>query len=415
MAGDEDQKPKVPSIPSWQQASTDPSADHTGNDATSSTSKTELDPIEQARLFLQHDDIKDAPRDRKVEFLEKKGLQADDIQKLLVQDEDTPPDVPQDGLKTIHDSNTTIPEPATTSSPVELPSISSNTPPIDGPGVATVVPKSEAPPIITYPEFLLKPQKPPPLVTIDRLATASYVLAGISALTWGASKYLVAPMLESLTSSRHDLASTTLTSLTTLNDKLESSVSHVPYIPLLHQQKSPDDGLSDTSSDSDPTELFHRDYGTQTSPPKSRSSSQSSTTSPLSTTTATQTARITSLHSSLSSLLSSTSTSFSTDSLSTSITDLQSIIDRIESNSQPLYTTYDYKATSGFTNPNPSSTSSSTKGKADKDNQSEAAKFKAEIRALKGAFLSSRNFPTAPRPPTMGAGSTPSYGTGTAR
>jgi len=36
--------------------------------------------------------------------------------------------------------------------------------------------------------------------------------------------------------------------------------------------------------------------------------------------------------------------------------------------------------------------------------ESEAQKFKQEIRSLKGAFLSSRNFPTASRPTTATGG-----------
>jgi hypothetical protein len=392
MAGDGDSRTRTPSIPSWQQIP--PSTAEEGA-SQAAPEHTELDPLEQARLFLQHDDIKDAPHEEKAAFLERKGIKTTDIQKLLGH-----PAIDSsssgDGLKTIHDSNDAG-EQQVLRAPLEPPATSSSTdaiPPqpsaVSEASAARVASRADVPPIITYPEFLMKPQKPPPLVTIDRLATASYIIGGASALTWAASKYLIAPMLESLTTSRHDLASNTLSSLGQLNTKLESSVSHVPYIAPLKSQKSNEDAVSDTSSDSDPTELFHRDHGTQTTPPKSRSSSMDPSNSPMSA-TITQANRLSSLHSSLSSLLSSTSTSFSTDALSTSISDLQGVIDRIESNSQPLYTNYDWKAAPSY-----SSTSKST-SKSDKDSQGEAAKFKAEIRALKGAFLSSRNFPSAPR------------------
>ena len=405
MAGDEDQTSRIPSIPSWQRASQPPPKEDVLGGSDPTTSQDELDPIEQARLFLQHEDIKDAPREEKVAFLEKRGINSGDIQKLLGQHENLAT-APDDGFKTVHDSTDAANEQQMARAPLEPPSASANTSSVQAQqqqpvetGTATVASRPDIPPIITYPEFLMKPQKPPPLVTIDRLATAGYIIGGVSALTWAASKYLIAPMRDSLTSARHDLAESTLGSLNQLNDKLESSVSHVPYIAPLKAQKANEDAVSDTSSDSDPTELFHRDHGTQTSPPKSRSSSIDSTNSPL-TTTATQANRLTSLHTSLSSLLSSTSTSFSTDALSTSISDLQSVIDRIESNSQPLYSNYDWKAAPSHSIPGGSRTTQ----KSEKDGQTEAARFKAEIRALKGAFLSSRNFPTAPRPTAVAAG-----------
>ncbi|ETN43194.1 uncharacterized protein HMPREF1541_02353 [Cyphellophora europaea CBS 101466] len=412
MAGDnnDDSKPQVPTIPSWQQALPPTSSQSKVEDeAGVATPETDLDPLQQARHFLRHEEVKDAPRDRKVAFLEKKGIQANEIQKVLAEEGIAlADDASEDGMKTIHDSTASSPDTSIKASPTQT-STSSATTSTPAVGAATLTPKPDVAPVITYPEFLLKPQKPPPLVTVDRLVTATYIVAGVSALTWGASRYLVAPMLESLTSARRDLASSTLTSLHTLNTKLESTVSHVPYIPSLHAHKEPfDDTASITSSDSDPTELFHRDYGTQTSPPKSRSSSLSSTSSPLSA-SASQTARLFSLHTSLSSLLSSTNTTFSSDSLSTTISDMQSVVDRIESNSQPLYTSYDYKTSPAFNTNSPSSTSTSASRSktgasgSEKESQSEAAKFKAEIRALKGAFLSSRNFPSAPRPPAMGA------------
>lgn len=410
MAGEDDQKPKAPAIPSWQQVPPQPEKEAAPSDAANEPQHNELDPIEQARLFLQHDEIKDAPHDEKVAFLEKKGLQSADIQKLLGQLDNTS-NTSDDGLRTIHDSTATASDPPAAESPLEAtstPPSSSSAPANPSPpseiSFATVAPKADMPPIITYPEFLMKPQKPPPLVTIHRLATASYIIGGVSALTWAASKYLIAPMLESLTASRHDLAFTTLTSLDTLNTKLESSVSHIPYIAPLKPLKPTDDALSDTSSDSDPTELFHRDHGTQTSPPKSRSSSTSSPASPLNPTTS-QTTRLTSLHSSLSSLLSSTAASTSTEALSTSVSRFQSIIDVIESNSTPLYTSYKVKSAPLNSSSNTTTGVSTTKSKAAdaNSNTSEAAKFKNEIRALKGAFLSSRNFPTPPRPPAVSA------------
>lgn len=405
MANDDTGHSKAPSIPSWQQ-STPPPATST-NEQPQSKSNPELDKLEQARLFLEREEVKNEPRERKVTFLEKKGLHADNIQKLLSEGDHTP-DAPtqDDGMKTIHDSTTTLPSTDTSipsRAPIQPPSAS--TPPTSPlPPTATLTPQRDLPPIITYPEFLLKPQKPPPLVTLDRLLHATYALAGISALTWSASKYLIAPMLESLTIARHDLQSTTLTSLTTLNDKLESTVSHIPYIPPLHASTTIDI-LSDTTSDSDPTELFHRDIATQTTPtlPSRRSSTASLTNNSQPTTlspTQSQSTRLNSLHTSLSSLLSSTELTFASDALSTQLSDLQSTIDKIDANSQPLYSSYDWRGGGGSGS---SAGFKKTENTGKDAGRSEAERFKAEIRALKGAFLSSRNFPPSVRPGGYGS------------
>ena len=267
----------------------------------------------------------------------------------------------------------------------------------------TTSPKRDIPPIITYPEFLLKPQKPPPLVTFERLANAAYAFAGISALTWGTSKYIVQPMLDSLTEARHSLAETAKSDLTTLTTKLESTVSHVPYIPSLSQQQHNHSKQEDEASeDEDPTELFHRDIATQTSPHLSRthslSSDTSSTTSAKDPTT-TQSSRLRSLHSTISSLLSSQTTHFSHDRLATAISDFQATLDKLEASYSPFSIDYT-SSTASYTGPGVLGTDG--KGENKKAETSEATKFKNEIRGLKGAFLSSRNFPTA-RPFTLPA------------
>ena len=267
----------------------------------------------------------------------------------------------------------------------------------------TSIPKRDIPPVITYPEFLLKPQKPPPLVTFERLTNAAYAIAGISALTWGMSKYIVEPMLESLTEARHSLAETTNSDLETLNTKLESTVSHVPYIPSLSQQQNQqphqDEDLASVTSD--PTELFHRDIATQTSPHRSRTHSLSSqfdeVISSAKDPTTSQSTRLRSLHSTLSSLLASQTTHFSQDRLSTTLSDFQSTLEKLEATYNPF--SIDHASSySGYTGPaafaaGTDGKSSDTKNKKSEPN--EAAKFKNEIRSLKGVFLSSRNFPTA--------------------
>jgi len=390
---------KNPSIPEWQKqfnqspTSSTAETDHTNTVTVSppASSRSELSLLEQARLFLDDEVIRDAPRERKVAFLQKKGVQPDNIEKLLGSELPSPSgpssSSPEPELKTVHESNSNSTSDEKDVGTSSEPKISPQPSPVTS---ATV--RHDVPPVIIYPEFLLKPQKPPPLVTFERLINAAYALAGISALTYGASKYIVQPMLESLTEARHDLAEGAKQDLQKLNSKLESSVSHVPYIAsstVLQKQKEQNDQDDDVESIvSDPTELFHRDVATQISPQQSRASSSADLAErdP----TAHQSSRLRSLHGTLSSLLSSTTTHFSQDRLKESMTDFQGVLDKLESTYNPFRV--DYAGTY--------STLVDDKNKAKKSGlDNEAAKFKAEIRSLKGAILSSRNFPTA-RPAT---------------
>ncbi|KAK5304704.1 hypothetical protein LTR99_003769 [Exophiala xenobiotica] len=396
-----DQGPKkVPSIPVWQQKSSPDlpqrsADDEPSSDTTSTTSSTpELSALEQARKFLEDESIRDASRERKVAFLEKKGLSSDEIDQLLDSEHPSSSDAASD-LKTVHDSTETTSNKAPESSPPRPSAPSTQIP------QSTTSPRRDVPPIITYPEFLLKPAKPPPLITFSRLVNAAYAFAGLATLTYAASNYIVEPMLETLTSARHDLSSTTLSDLDQLNSKLESVVSHVPYIASTSTQRpnpySDEKALSDMSSDSDPTELFHRDIATQTSPHPSPSLPSESTLygsefAP-SDPTASQSTRLRSLHSTLSSLLTSTDTNFSQDKLKESVADFQTVLDKLSNTYNPFQTSYS-SGSSSFTSYTPTA-EDKTKTKKSSTSDNEAARFRAEIRALKGAFLSSRNFPTA--------------------
>lgn len=409
----DDRSRKGASIPAWQQnyksnkdpssttaqPATDnhpPTATTTSPTTSDSDASSDLSLLEQAKRFLEDESIRNAPREEKVAFLETKGVSSDTIHALLDSENVSSTTSSQNegisDMKTIYDSAQTS-SPKSSAPSIQAVATNDNTHQSSQPPatVATVHPKRDIPPIITYPEFLLKPQKPPPLVTIDRLTYAAYALAGISAVTYGASKFIIQPMLETLTEARQELASTTQADLEKLNNKLETVVSHVPYIPsgsvLLSKQLQKDD-LDETSSiDSDPTEFFHRDVATQTSPRPSRSNSLTSSGSqsglPASNPTVSQSTRLESLHSSLSTLLTSTNTHFSKDRLQESITAFQGTLDKIDQSYNPFM--YDYTSAIGLDD--------KTKSQNKKDN--EINKFKAEIRSLKGAFLSSRNFPTA--------------------
>jgi Pex14 N-terminal domain len=409
---------KKPSIPAWQTKApeeTSQSSSKTTNQAereTPAQERTAL--IEQAKTFLQEFSVRDAPREKKVAFLEKKGLQGDEIQKLLDTASSKPAsfNVQDSGIKTIHDSSpvstSTIPDTtqSSTSASTSKPKPSSQ-------------PTHDIPPIITYPEFLLHPTKPPPLITIQRLTYALYTLAGISALTYGASKHLVQPMLQSLTSARHDLSNTALHNLEKLNEKLEGSVSHIPSLSnsiLLKQGgrdrhlDNDDDGSDVESVDSDPTELFHRDIATQTSPqPTPRPSSSSSSSYSLSTSSpshhsppqtdaiTTQSARLTTLTHSLSSLLAtdSPSSSSSSNPLLESISTCQSYLDKLAF-SMNSYNDYNLLYGSPNTNTNTTTNKGNKDGRTKRseiEEEDEAIKFRQEIRAVKGALLSVRSFP----------------------
>lgn len=392
------------SIPAWQKQDSenkDSSAEHPhGSDPTTQLSHHEL--LDQARDFLKDESIQNAPRERKIAFLQNKGISNEDIEQLLGETSTAPSPDHTEELKTVHDSNK--------SATVETePSSSESKNHTAASPAKPQLQQRDAPPIITYPEFLLKPQKPPPLITFSRLVNATYAFAGLATLTYGASKYIVEPMLENLTAARRDFASTTLADLEKFNSKLETTVSHVPYIANASSRKTHNhngdvDAESDTESvTSDPTELFHRDIATQTTPTLSRSPSQSSPNSHLDETT-NQVLRLSSLHDTLVSLVTALDPKEvpylpapPAKKLHETIADFQAVLDRLESTYNPFRGDYYSSIYAQPTDKSKSTGSSKQDGDV-------AAKVRSEIRNLKGAFLSARNFPTAPRPTNTYAG-----------
>ncbi|KAK5087408.1 hypothetical protein LTR70_000268 [Exophiala xenobiotica] len=384
------------SIPSWQQAAsaTTTSQPEAKEKTTKSSSDTE-DLIDVARDFLKDESIRDAPWEDKVQFLKEKGLSDSAVEKLLAEDLNS-----ANELKTIHDTaekpqqkkdgdpqQAQKESPTTSSQQVALPDIRT---------VQTSDPRPEIAPIITYPEFLLKPQKPPPLITVSRLVNAAYALAGVSALTWGASKYIIDPMLQTLTEARHGLADGTLEDLEKLNAKLEGLVSHVPYIASSAVKRAHEKEEDLESVDSDPTELFHRDIATQTTPNLSRSPSEISLSWHTLDPNIAQSERLSGLSYSLRSLVQSLDhTNDNEKPLQDTVKDFQQKIDYMDSSYSLLKNDF-YSSTSIY------SSAANDAKKTTREN--EAQRFKQEIRSLKGAFLSSRNFPTAPRPTAAAGG-----------
>ena len=208
-----------------------------------------------------------------------------------------------------------------------------------------------------------------------------YISSVTAAAVYGTSKYLLNPMLDSLNVARHSFFETTATSLETLNQKLESVVSTIPSTA--SKSKHGEFGLGsdldvdDLESDvSDPTEMFHRDTGTQTSPPVSRSNSSASLTdsnpssiTPLST----QTAELKTLNTNLSSVLSSSTSVVDEDEVTLfGIKDLRDYL---------LEITYGRE-------------SGSLRGDVKKPNaDDEISRVRAEIRGVKGVLLSAKSFP----------------------
>jgi len=134
----------------------------------------------------------------------------------------------------------------------------------------SAITKEDRPPIVTYPEFLTKPTRPPPLMSMNGFLNTIYAFGGVSALIYGTSKFVLEPMVESLTEARISLHDTANQNLAKLVEKLENTVSEIP--PTIKKPESAlhgDDGDETSSSYDDPTELFHRDIGVQTSIPSS--------------------------------------------------------------------------------------------------------------------------------------------------
>ncbi|QPG93742.1 hypothetical protein C2857_002185 [Epichloe festucae Fl1] len=204
---------------------------------------TQPDQLEVARRFLGEEHVKASSRDRKIEFLKAKGLNESDIERLLGQAEESNPPAASQQEQSLELETTTTKTPTSTS----------RFPPSNG--------TNDRPPIVTYPEFLVKPERPPPLVTRHGLINTLYAFAGLSTILYATSKYLIAPMVENLTEARTELHHVAAKKLDHLVAQLERTVSVIPSA--CAQSTGYDE--KDSIDAEDPTEMFHRDVGTQTS------------------------------------------------------------------------------------------------------------------------------------------------------
>ncbi|KAJ0161119.1 hypothetical protein CTA2_6754 [Colletotrichum tanaceti] len=261
---DSDDNTSTPGIPAWQRnqktdAELEPQPEQPSQDAKQDEPASE-DNLEVARKFLQDGEIRDEPREAKEAFLKTKGISSEDIEQLLGSSASEPTLETNQTEQQAPESSTQVM--TTTSEPQTTP-----TPP---PNTEVSIPRqTDQPPVVTYPEFLTKPTRPPPLITANGIFNTLYAFAGLSTFLYGTSKYLLAPMVENLTEARCDLHSTTSNNLAKIIEKLEGTVSEVPAAAAKVSATNAEvykDDASSVSAD-DPTEMFHRDIGTQTSIP----------------------------------------------------------------------------------------------------------------------------------------------------
>ncbi|THX02558.1 hypothetical protein D6D13_08185 [Aureobasidium pullulans] len=405
-------------LPTWQRHATDASAQ-----AAKQEHDASLSAVHHVRKFLEDPAVKDAPLDKKKAFLLSKNVSEDMIYQVLgsIDAQDT---TDTDGSKEAarqefeaskaepstngsteaakqeFDASKKSPQPpsyvkttdgsteaakqefdaskAVSFSAAEFKATNPSTTPAPAPQ------RRDVPPIITYPEFLVQPQKPPPLVTVSRLINATYIAGALTASAYALSKYIIAPMADNLNDARHDLFEHTTDHVSEFNDKLSKLVSTVPSsVKSLPQTPAEFADFDNESITSDPTELFHRDVGTQTSPSLSRRPSVASDievirpdTVPLK-----QTNRLEIMKSHISEILEgSESNGASNQTLQESISETRHYLDGL------YYTppSYSWNADNSL---NTSGTS--------KDKQPDAAvALKAEIRGVKGVLLSAKRFPS---------------------
>lgn len=140
------------------------------------------------------------------------------------------------------------------------------------------------------------------------------------------------------------------------------------------------DREEDEESDEDPTEMFHRDIGVQTSLPVTPSLSRPASPGPEWTHLSDQTFRLTSLKTSITGLIeASTSEGHETNDLSTTVSILREYLDGLAY----VAPSYGYGSPYG----------GSLGGSSAKDPDDEIGRVKASIRGVKGVLLSARSFP----------------------
>ncbi len=363
-------------IPSWQllpastTSTTPESESHRLSDGSVTPQRTIL--IEKASKFLENTDIKLASTERKRNFLRTKGLTDEEINELLAREnevskpaqvkdgkridqeveEESAANVADDAIDAPQSSDINIMDDYIDSEPL---------PPA----------KDDRPPIITYPEFLLQSRKPQPLMTTGRLVSGLYLASGTAAAIYGLSKYILEPMVESLTLSRHSFFESASSNIDTLNDRLASVVSKIP--DGINDEER--DASEESSQSSDPAHFFSRTIATQTSPRLSRSTSTASLNEK-------EPPSVIALH--------ADQVSRMHDLLAELNTEESDVVDPVKENFRMLTEYLNDLPMLGRVG------QIRTAKQFDQSSESKTdgvAKVKAEIKSVKGALLSARNFP----------------------
>ena len=397
--------PKSKGIPAWQRTDATDSSESSSETSTSpeltvieprpipeapaptEDDVTRAELITQATSWLDHQHIRDAPLEGKISFLEGKGLTTQEINEVLgLKDGNPTKTAPVEAPA----SNST---PLTTNFPDAAPSFD-DYPPTSNYDRASI--SSDTPPIITYPEFLLKPAPKPPLVSRTALLRTAYATALAASTLHLSSKYLVEPMVGELGTARHEFFATASDHLDAFNDKLTSLVSVVPVEAQLAGQKAARaEHDEDTDSEaSDPGELFHRDFGVQTSEPSSPvSSSAPDALSPVGKVEV-HAAKMQAIRAHLGTLHdSATDAVEAMQGVDGEMAKLDLLLDDLKY-ARRTTMRKDYEATM------PSGVTWGGNGtNAVKDKEEDAIdRLKAEIKGVKGVLLSARSFPSSNRP-----------------
>jgi hypothetical protein len=215
-------------------------------------------------------------------------------------------------------------------------------------------------------------------------------------------------MLANLTSARHELAEKAQENLEKLNEKLEQNVSTIPpQLTARHAQSTGSSSDEDVESvTSDPAELFHRDVAVQTSEDFNLDGSSSSVPNSAdeaafdpSAAVDTHVKRLEVMRSHLQEFSETDKQSSSCDdTVRTSLNELHHYLDGL------LYSKSGYGPGTGYgvysSSAFDSSGNAAGLGKGEED---AISSFKSEIRGVKGALLSARNFP-ASRGPRISSG-----------
>ncbi|KAI0857750.1 peroxisomal membrane anchor protein conserved region-domain-containing protein [Xylaria cubensis] len=369
---------KKPSIPAWQQTDANANAN--------ATSEPENITLDHARRFLDDESVKAAAPEEKRAFLKSKGLNDAQVTQLLdesLQDNESAalpsaaaePATPDDAEHNT-DAHPDNSEASPVSADISL-TAAESTPDSSSPTAFSATDRPA--PIITYPEFLTKPQRPPPLITPSRLANILAVSGGVWALLYGISGLVVRPMVDNLNEARSEYYAHVNERLSQLVEKLEGAVSEVPYKngkPLKSQlqDRAMDDNESITS---DPTELFHRDVGTQTSPAPSIIGTASDASNSSEKPVDIQVNRLSAISASLRELtLIHTQKAESNADLRSAIGEIRDQVDKLAYPPVQDFSTFGGLGYGQSTEPD-----------------DEFKKTKDAIRSVKGVFLSSRSFP----------------------